>query len=423
MSGLNEISMKVPQGEVQGKCAPGWEPVVDAFAQNFRARDEIGASFCVTHHGETKIDLWGGFADQARGRPWREDTISVVFSATKGATALCAHVLASRGLLDLKAPVAKYWPEFAKNGKENATVEMMLNHSVGVPGFREPIKEEAFADWDYMIKRLEEEPAFWEPGLRNGYHLLNIGWTVGELVRRVSGKSLGTFFHDEIASKLGLDFYIGLPAEHEDRVSLIVPYIPKAGDVMTEFYEACVENPEADSSKALLNTGGFNPARFDEKNGRYATDTRTAHAAEIGGAGGITNARGLAGMYAPLANGGGWIVAADDVWRMSQISMVSHRDPILLVPTRFALGFMKSVDNRHLPMGDEKSMIIGDRGFGHVGAGGSLGFADPDCNLSFGYTMNRMGVGVFLNQRGQSLVDAVYTKLGYRSNKSGVWAK
>jgi CubicO group peptidase (beta-lactamase class C family) len=416
------VSRTVGAAQIRGLCDPRWTDVLEAFARNFAERGELGASLCVKVAGETMLDVWGGGFDATSGRPWEEDTVSVVFSATKGATALCANILIDEGRLDLHAPVSVYWPEFARHGKAAATVEMILNHSVGVPGFREPLKDGAFADWAYMIARLEDEPPFWEPGVRNGYHLLNIGWLAGELVRRVSGQSLGTFFKRRVADPLGIDFWIGLPPDQEPRVSPIVPYAPVLGEaVVTDFHEALLRDPGAESSRALLNTGGYSPNVYVEAEGRYAPDTRLAHGAEIGGAGGITNARGLAGMYSPLANGGGGLVSGDHVVRMSQVSMCSMMDPILLMPTRFALGFMKSMDNRHRRLGHLESVIMGERAFGHVGAGGSVGFADPDAKLAFGYTMNRMGPGILLNERGQSLVDAVYRQLGYRTNAPGVW--
>lgn len=416
------VREEIERGVVEGYCHEDWLPLLAAFLENFRERGELGASLCVKERGETRIDVWGGLASEADGKPWDADTLVVVFSATKGATATCAHVLASRGLLDLNAPIAEYWPEFAKHGKENATVAMTLNHSVGVPGFREKVKRGGFSDWDYMVHRLEEEPAFWEPGTRCGYHMLTIGWTVGELVRRVSGKSLGTFFRDEIAEPLKLDFWIGLPEELEGRVARFVPHVPSCDDPqLTDLQRTLLEGPKTDFARAVLNAGGYEPARVDKESGRYVPDTRLAHAAEIGGSGGITNARGLTRLYEPLANGGGALMSADHVWRMSRMSMAASRDPILMMPTRYALGYMKSMDNRHRPQGAIESVILGDRAFGHVGAGGSLGFADPDCGLSFGYAMNRMGPGILLNARGQSLVDTCYRLLGYRSNASGAW--
>jgi CubicO group peptidase (beta-lactamase class C family) len=244
--------------------------------------------------------------------------------------------------------------------------------------------------------------------------MMTFGWTVGELVRRVSGRSLGTFFQDEIAGPLGLDFWIGLPEQIEPRVAPIRPFVPSGAPTLNEFAVALTTDPASISALSLLNTGGF---------ALTGHSSREAHAAELGGGGGITNARGLAGMYAPLAGGGGTLVSTDDVIRMSQTSMATQQDATLLIPTRFGLGFMKSMDNRHRPTGHIETMLIGDRAFGHAGAGGSLGFADPDCGLAFGYSMNQMGAGILLNSRGQSLVDAAYRCLGYRTNAPGVWTR
>src|SRR5574337_705133 len=170
--------------------------------------------------------------------PWTDDTISIVHSCTKGATALCAHLLIDRGQLDLHAPVAEYWPEFAANGKQRATVEMMLNHSVGVPALREPVKDGGYYDWHYMCERLAAEAPFWEPGTRNGYHMMTFGWLVGELVRRVSGRSLGAFFRDEVATPLELDFWIGLPDAHRARVAPMIPWSPGADGPVMPFTKA-----------------------------------------------------------------------------------------------------------------------------------------------------------------------------------------
>jgi CubicO group peptidase (beta-lactamase class C family) len=319
--------------------------------------------------------------------------------------------------LDLFAPVTKYWPEFGKKGKEGITVAMMLNHSAGLPAFRDPVKPGGFYDWDYMVKRLEDEAPFWEPGTRNGYHMVSFGWTVGELIARVSGKSLGQFFLDEVTGPLGLDFWIGLPEEIEPRVSPIIIFVPGPDDPVSEFIEKLRSEPNSIQYLSYLNTGGF----MEEIN------TRNAHKAMIGGGGGITNARSLCGMYAPLAGNGSFqgygLVSEDAIVRMRQVSMATQRDANLLIPTRFSLGFMKSMDNRHLPLGYMDSLIIGEKAFGHAGAGGSIGFADPECSLAFAYTMNKMGQGLLLNQRGQSLVDATYRSLGYRSNQSGIWVR
>jgi CubicO group peptidase (beta-lactamase class C family) len=412
---METIQRDVPNGKIEGTCDARFLAVADEFAKNFAARGEVGGSVCVTLEGRTVVDLWGGIARPADAAPWTRDTVSIVFSCTKGATAICAHILASRGQLDLEAPVAEYWPEFARKGKERATVRMMLDHSVGLPAFKTPLRPGGCNDWNYMVEMLADEEPFWEPGIRNGYHMINFGWTVGELVRRVSGKSLGAFFRDEVATPLGVDFWIGTPESVEPRVAPMGMYVPKPGDAMSGFMQKILTDPKSISALSLLNGGGFDP------------NSRECHAAEIGGAGGISNARGLAGIYAPLACGGSLgkvkLVDRDSLTRMGQISVATNEDATLLIPTRFALGFMKSMDNRRRARGDRDSAVLSAAAFGHVGAGGSIGFADPAEGLSFGYSMNQMGASILLNERGQSLVDATYRTLGYRTNDVGVWTK
>ena len=410
-------------GTVEGYVAPGFEPVAEAFLANFRQRGEVGASTCVVVGGETRVDLWGGYADRASGRAWERDTISVVFSATKGATALCAHVLASRGALDIEAPVVELWPEFGRHGKEAVTARMMLDHSAGVPALRAPVAPDGPFEWDYMTARIADEEPFWQPGIRNGYHGLTIGWNVGELVRRISGRSLGTFFQEEIARPLGLDFWIGLPEALEARVAPMIPYVYTAAQSKTPFMQALRDRGSI-ASLFYFNSGKW----------RTGANTRAAHAAEIPAANGIGNGRSLAGLYAPLANGGSLggvsLVDATTLARMGEVSMATHDDATLRVPTRFALGYMKAMDNRRRGRAPEAfgdasvdSLLIGRAAFGHVGHGGSLGFADPDCGLALGYTMNRMGPGLLMNGRGQGLVDAAYRCLGYRNADAGVWMR
>jgi CubicO group peptidase (beta-lactamase class C family) len=410
------VDIEVGGGRVSGSCAPEFASVADAFVENFATRDEVGASVCVNVGGETVVDLWGGRVSAAEdAAPWVDDTISLVFSCTKAATALCAHMLIDRGELDLHAPVADYWPEFATNGKENATVAMMLNHSVGLPALREPVKDGGYYDWDYMVERLAAEAPFWEPGTRNGYHMITFGWVVGELVRRVSRRSLGTFFREEVAQPLGLDFWIGLPDAHLPRVSKMIPWFPDANSPMMPFTQALISDPTSIQYLSLLNAGN------------HQADSPQAYAAEIGGGGGIANARALAGMYAPLANGGQHdgvrLLSADHIVRMREVSMATQVDATLLMPSRFGLGFMRSMDNRHRPSGEMETCLLGGGAFGHAGAGGSIGFADPSEALAFGYSMNRMGAGILLNPRGQSLVDATYRCLGFRTNAPGVWIR
>ncbi|PKQ08089.1 MAG: esterase [Alphaproteobacteria bacterium HGW-Alphaproteobacteria-11] len=403
------LSKDTKAGKIEGTYDPKFKPVVDAFIENCETRDEVGANVAITLEGKTVVDIWGG--RKARdGAAWEKDTVSIVFSCTKGATALCAHMLADRGKLDLDAKVGAYWPEYAKNGKEETLVSMMLDHSAGQPHVRTPLKEGGYYDYDYMVKLLADEEPFWKPGMRNGYHGVTFAWTVGELVHRASGKRLGRFFADEVAKPLGLDFTIGTPEETEPRIAAMIFAEPDPAAANSKFTQALLTDPSSAAHLFLLNSGNTD------------FNSRECHAAEIGSANGITNGRGLAGMYAPLANGGGKLVGADTLARMGRVAMATHEDATLLIPSRFALGYMKSMDNRKEPNAPNSSCIMGDAAFGHVGMGGSLGFADPECRMSFGYNMNRMGAGILLNTRGQALVDAAYSALGYRSNASGVWA-
>lgn len=407
----NTIDLGEGLGHIQGHCADQFAAVLEVFKENFQKHGEVGASVCVTLNGETVVDLWGGAKDRKGETPWEQDTVSVVYSSTKGAVALAAHTLIDAGELDLNKPVKYYWPEFACNGKESATVRMMLNHTAGVPCNREPLED--CTDWDYMVQRIAEEEAFWKPGTRNGYHMMNFGWTVGELIRRVSGQSLGAYFRSAVAEPAGAEFWIGLPEELEDRVApMMQPKLDKSAP-LSEFSQALIGDRQSIQNLALFNNGGFNPNK------------RKYHAAEIGGGGGIGNARGLAAIYAPFACRGTLkgrrYVSEETVTRMAEISVATEEDATLLLPTRFGLGFMKSMDNRVREAVDRSSAILSSSAFGHPGAGGSIGFADPVEQMSFGYTMNQMGPGILLNQRGQGLIDATYRALGYAGNDAGVW--
>ena len=407
------LDQTTEKGQLAGQYDEKFAQVVEVFSDNFTARDEVGASLAITVDGERVVDIWGGFKDKHGNDPWLSDTVCVVYSSTKGAVALAAHTLISQGLLDLDEKVGHYWPEFACNGKEEATVRMMLNHSAGVPCNREQLPDGACCDWDFMVNAIAQEEAFWPPGTRNGYHMMNFGWTVGELIRRVSGKSLGNYFAEAIAEPSGAEFWIGLPAEMEEKVAPMIPYKPEKGLPIGAFTQALLNDRNSIQSLALFNNGGFNP------------NSSTCHAAEIGGGGGIGNGRGLATIYAPFACGGTLdghtYVDADTLARMGQVSVATEEDATLLIPTRFGLGFMKSIDNRHRHAVDKSSVVLSADAFGHVGAGGSVGFADPRARMSFGYAMNKMGPGILMNERGQGLVDATYLALGFRSNASGVW--
>lgn len=404
---------------VQGDCAPAFRAVRDEFERNFAERGDVGASVCVTLDGEPVVDLWGGLADPAARRPWQRDTIGLVFSSTKGAAALCAHMLIDRGLLDLDAPVASYWPEFAQAGKAEITVRQVLNHQAGLPAVRTPLRPGGLYDWDYIVQTLAAEEPLWPPGTRQGYHAATFGHLVGELVRRTTGRGLDRFFRDEVAEPLGLDFHIGLPEEHEDRVAPTTRPDPTPRGEPVSAFIAAMKDPQSIQALAWLNTGRPRGAR------EY--DSPTAHRAVLPSQGGITNARGLAAMYAPLALGGEHngvrIVGPNAVRRMGVVSSALGVDAVLLIGLRFALGFWKSSDNRGGPPGARDSVILSEEGFGHPGMGGSIGFADPGARLSFGYTMNKQGRGVCLNERGQSLVDATYRALGYRPGPTGSWVR
>jgi CubicO group peptidase (beta-lactamase class C family) len=396
---------------VHGICDEKFSVIRAEFEKNFTERGEVGASVCLSVDGQTLVDLWGGTADKDTGADWTEDTVSIVFSCSKAATAICAHMLIDQGKLNPDALVSDYWPEFAQNGKEATTVQMMLNHESGVPAFREPIKEGGMLDWDYMIGRLEAEAPFWEPGTRNGYHMISFGWTVGELVRRASGQSLGTFFAEHVAGPTGADFWIGLPDGFDKPIAPILMHMPGPEDMASVFNQKLMTEPASIQSLSVLNVGG------------WTANQPEAHKAEIGGGGGISNARGQVAMYTPLARNDGSLVSAERLAAMGRVSTATQIDATLLCRSRFASGFMKSMDNRGVATSPGMSALIGEAAFGHVGAGGSIGFADPECGLAFSYTMNQMGGGLLMNDRGQSLIDAAYTALGYRSNASGAWVR
>ena len=387
--------------DIAGTIDPKFAPVRDAFQENFASRGELGAALTVTVDGRTVVDLWGGVADKLTRRPWLQDTMVMVFSCTKAATALCVHILAARGQLDLDAPVARYWPEFAAAGKESIPVRMLLNHQAGLAAIDAPLPAAALHDWGRMCAALAVQRPNWEPGTGHGYHAVTFGWLVGEVVRRVTGQSLGRFFRDTVAGPLGLDFWIGLPEALEPRVAPV--RMPPLGAEPTPFVLAML-NRDSLTSKAFMNPPGLMmPGRV---NGR------ALRAAEVPAANGVATARALAGMYTALACGGRGrgteLVDASTLRRMSMLASDGD-DRVLLIPTRFAAGFMKTIDNRP---GD--SIILGPNAeaFGHGGAGGSVGMADPVARVAIGYVMNQMGAGILLNARGQTLIDAVYECLG-----------
>jgi CubicO group peptidase (beta-lactamase class C family) len=406
----------MPSGpKIEGECAPRFAAVREAFTANFAAGREVGASFAASVDGKLVVDLWAGHADAARTRPWERDTIVNVWSVTKAITSLCAHMLVDRGLLDLDAPVAEYWPEFGQAGKQAIPVRHLLAHQAGLAAVRAPLPRDAFYDWSCMTTALAAEPPWWEPGSASGYHALTFGFLVGELVRRVSGKTLGEFFRDEIASPFAIDFSMGLPDSEVSRLATVTLAGPPPPPFPTYLLKALTD-PTSIPFLVLFNNGGFlNPGEAESPAARAQT--------EIGASGGFTHARGLARMYQLLvqpriANA---LVGRAGLARMSRVNSAGQ-DQFGYIPSRFSLGYVKSIDNRRGTPGNQDSGILSEDAFGHSGFGGSIGLADPRADFSLGYVMNQHGNGTLLNPRGQSLVDATYQSLGY-VEAGGNWVR
>ena len=360
----------------------------DALADNFDERGELGAAVAVAVDGRVVVDLWGGWADVARTRPWERDTLVDVFSVGKAMAAMCVLLLAERGALDIDAPVARYWPQFAAARKPHITVRTLLSHSAGLPAVRRDVSPDSIYDWAHMAAALAAEEPWWEPGAAHGYHVNTLGFLVGEVVRRVSGKSIGVFFRDEIAGPLEADFYFGVVPRDDPRVAEFT-----FGDVLAES-----DGPPAGTSaerRFLLDRVYLNPPGLS---GIGTVNTRAWRAAEIPSANGHATARGVARLYAAL----GREVLAPGLLDEAITEHSAGTDLVLGRPSRFGLGFQLTQPER--PLGPNP------RSFGHFGAGGSLGFADPDAGIAFGYTMNRSGPR-WRSPRTRALVDAVYASL------------
>ena len=389
-----------PSVPIKGSCHEDFQEVAEIFAQNFDKYGEIGSSVSVVIDGETTVDLWAGHKNEQRTDDWNENTLSVAFSSTKAALALCAHLLIDQEQLNAKEKVTKYWPEYGKKGKEDTTVEMILNHSAGLPAFKTQVKEGGFFDWEYMVGLLENEEPFWVPGEETGYHMMTTGWLIGELIRRVSGKSLGEFFNDEISKPYNLDYWIGLPQSEDERVAKVTPFKPSPSDKPSGFAKAFRTNPHSMQKLSLTNTGG------------YDYNLKETYRSQLGGIGGITNARSMAGMLTPLAQKNDKLLSKASVKRLSESNVKSKIDNMLLFPTNFSEGFMLHMDNKDNFEGEGGSFIIGPNAFGHVGFGGSSAtFADPDCKMSFGFLVNKLGGEYLINERGQSLINASYKSI------------
>ncbi|WP_043666359.1 EstA family serine hydrolase [Streptomyces xylophagus] len=388
--------MSEHQPAIDGHCDPRFTAVRTAFEENFRDRDELGAAVTVTVDGETVVDLWGGWADAARTRPWEQDTLVNVWSTTKGPVALCAHILADRGLLDLDAPVATYWPEFAAAGKENVLVRHLLSHRAGLAGLREPHSLAQLYDWELTTRRLAATEPWWEPGTRSGYHAFTYGFLVGEVVRRVSGLLPGAFLEREVTGPLGIDFTIGLPEKEADRAAeLVHPPAASASE------QAAIFSQLAPVAIAALT----NPIV-----GATEANTPEWRAAEIPAANGHGTARAIAALYGVFAGRGSYAghrVLSPEAAERVREGQGSCRDLVLGAgfahETEVALGLWLS--------GANGSYGPDPRAFGHDGFGGSCGLADPDAGVSLGYVMNRMGPHIADDPRKMALVDALYGAL------------
>ncbi len=374
-------------GTVEGFVAPRFESVRGAFAANLDSGADIGASFCATHEGKVVADIWGGWADEARTRPWEENTIINVYSTTKTMTALTALLIADRGELDFEAPVAKYWPEFAANGKAEIKVKHLMSHSAGLSGWKEPITTEDLYDWEKVTGLLAAQAPYWPAGTAVGYHAITQGYLVGEVVRRITGKSLGTVFRQEIAEPLGADFHIGLPASEDYRVADLKPPPPGQG---------IADVSESELTANMSSNPPVNPLE---------TRTRAWRAAEIPAAGGTGNARSVAKIHVLLANGGeaqGKRLLSEAGCRKALEFQIEGQDLVLNVPARFGMGF--GLPSALVPLPNPNSIYWG-------GYGGSLILIDMDARTTIAYVMNKMAGTTTGDMRAMSLAMGIWQGL------------
>jgi CubicO group peptidase (beta-lactamase class C family) len=387
---MNDTGPTLPLG---GYCAPRFEAVRAAFVANFRERGEPGAAVCVSVGGKPVVDLWGGYADIANTKPWQQDTLVNVFSVGKALCALAAARIVEQRLADLDAPVANLWPQFAQNGKEAITFRQILSHRGALPAIAKPLPDGAALDWNVMIHALEEQTPWWEPGTAFGYHVNTYGFLIGEIVRRAAGKTLGTLIREEVAQPLGADIHIGLAREHHARVA---EYRWPGTSTMTPPGENATR-----IDRMRWNTY-WNPPGIS---GAHWVNTPQWRLAEVPSTNGHGNARSVARIYAALAKGGaidGVRIAGEDILSEFTTEHSRGEDQITQHPARFGLGFQLTQPER--PLGPNA------HAFGHFGAGGSLGFCDPDADVGFGYVTNDMGPR-WQNPRNRALMEAVYACL------------
>lgn len=371
--------------DIHGEFDGRFQRVVDVLKENLESGADVGASFAATVDGEFVVDVWGGFRDAAGTLPWERDTIVNVYSTTKTMSFICALVLADRGELDFGAPVAKYWPEFIANGKAGVEVRHLMSHSAGLPGLDEPVASDTLYDWERMVTLLAAQAPWWEPGTSSGYHAITQGYLIGEVVRRITGRTIGTFFREEIAEPMDADFHIGLaPSEFHRVGELIPPTVPSLADnaIGDSIAARTFRNPSVDARDAA---------------------TSEWRQAEIPAAGGHGNARSVVRAQTALANGGaafGHKLMSPGAARIALTEQTNGRDLVLDVPMRFGLGY--GLNNPKVPISpNENAMFWG-------GWGGSTVIIDFDSHVCLSYVMNRMEAGALGDRRGYSLTRAVF---------------
>jgi CubicO group peptidase (beta-lactamase class C family) len=375
---------------VHGWVAPRFREVREAFAANFEHHGDAGAACAVYRDGQPVVDLWSGFADLAGGRYWTEDTVQIVFSATKGVTAACLHLLAERGAIDLDAPVATYWPEFAARGKERIPVRWVFCHKAGLPAVDGEFTLAQVLAAQPVVTAIAAQAPEWEPGSAHGYHARTFGWILGEVVRRVTGRSLGQFLATEVARPLRLDFRIGVSPDDATRCARILP--PADGGL------ALADLLGSSSLTVRVMRGPSGLFAYDETWNRP-----DVLAAEMPSSNGVGSARALARFYAALVGEveGRRLLAPATVAAACAVQ-AEGPDRVILFPQRYGSGFM---------LAPNVAPGAGPRSFGHPGAGGCLGFADPDARLGFGYVTTRMRFDLGGDERHTALVGAVYRAL------------
>ena len=383
---------------IEGHVSAGFEAVRDAFAENFSRRHELGGACCVYHRGEKVVDLWGGVRNKATGEPWEEDTMVLVYSTTKGLAAMTLAVAHSRGWLDYEERVCTYWPEFAQQGKETITVRQLLAHQAGLFAFDEPVDRSVVADLDRLAVVLARQKPAWEPGTRQAYHAITLGYYESELLRRVDPqhRSLGQFFQDEIATPLGLDFYIRLP-ESIPNSRLATLARPSLLAMLLGFrirFTLAAFNRRSNITRALVGS-------------EFPHDEQRIYARnfEVPSGGGVGTARAIAHAYSVFATGGRELqLRPETLQALSAPAIPSthgfYDECMKGDGVRFSLGFMKP--SPVWPFGSEGS-------FGSPGAGGSLGFADPKAGIGYGYVTSQMGTALTGDPRDLALRNAVYS--------------